>query len=123
MVYGLFCLYQCFEANKFLRRREKRNSLETITPVIKPYYSHISFDGKFFVYFEFLIEILIPPTHFEISFDYLVGIKSQKTLNSYFAPQRHHVVKLRKVKLLNRNFFIKIAIIFKFKIFIFKFYL
>ena len=67
IVYGLFCLYHCFEANKFLRRREKRNWLKTITPVIKPYYSHISFDGKFSFDFEFLVKILIPPTHFEIS--------------------------------------------------------
>ena len=67
MILGLFSLYQCFEANKFLRRREKRNSLKTITPVIKPYYSHISFDGKFSADFDFFVKILIPPTHFEIS--------------------------------------------------------
>ena len=50
-----------------LRRREKRNPLKTITPVMKPYYSHISFDGKFSAYFEFSVKILIPPTYFEIS--------------------------------------------------------
>ena len=62
-----FCLYQCFEVNKFLRRREKTNPLKTITPVIKPFYSHIAFDGKFSAYLKFLVRILIPPMHFEIS--------------------------------------------------------
>ena len=136
---GLFCLYQCFAANKFLRRRQMRNSLKIITPVIKLYYNHKSFDGKFSVDFDFFVKILIPPTHFEISailvncvggfenffmhshrhkivfrkiyisgrFDYLVALKSQKTWNSCFAPQRHHVVKSRKERLLNCVIFYK----------------
>ena len=98
--------------------------MKTIKSVIKPYYCHISFDGKFIIDFEFLVKILIPPTYFEISvilvncvsntFDYLVGLKSQKTLNFYFAPQRHHVMKLRKKNFRIVVFYTKIAMIFKF---------
>ena len=122
-----------------MRRREKRNSLKTVTSVIKPHYSHLSFDGKFFADFDFLVKILIPLTHFEISailvncvgglekiflhwhcrkivfhkmsisnrFQHLVALKSPKTLNSYFAPQRHHVAKLRKIRQSNCSIFYK----------------
>ena len=40
-------------------------------------------------------------------FQHLVALKSPKTLNSYFAPQRHHVAKLRKIRQSNCSIFYK----------------
>ena len=62
---GVIVIIPVIRMKKSLRGRLTLISAKIITKLIQIQYYNVLFDAKFYAEFEFVVEILIPPTHFE----------------------------------------------------------